>query len=387
MGEHLACNLEQMDDRLRVKLLTAGLETSSNFVMILNEQRLVWWVNRSFTALTGLARQAVAGRDVRSFFSDNNNPDVLAAVQRSLEQKQEWRGEIISRRSDGRDRVVGVAVTPVFDERSGATYFLIVGRDITDKVRARDAIAAAKAAQDKAEKLFALGTLAAGIAHEINQPLNAIRVLSGGMLYLLAQGESLQAEEFAESLKEIAGQTERIAEITKHLRSFVHKDELRQTPCDLSAAVAMALKLVGKQLADHGVSVQTQLQPDLPPVLAVSTGLQEIVINLLVNAMQALDSVERAEKKIIVRTYFAERVMLEVIDNGPGVDPALGNKIFESFVSTKTGEDNMGLGLAIVSTIVAASLGTIEVRKNELAGATFVISLPGVVGRCKEGWK
>ncbi len=384
MGKMTECGFDKLHDQLRMKLLTAGLETSSNFVLIVDEDRLVWWVNQSFESLTGLSRQDVIGREITSFFSERNDPAVMIEAQNCLAQKREWRGEIIARRSDGSERVDGVAVTPVLDEMSGATYFLVVGRDITDKVRAREAIAAAKAAQGKAEKFFALGTMAAGIAHEINQPLNAIRVLSGGMLYLLSQGEALQAEEFVESLQEIVGQTERIAGITRHLRSFVNKDELRQEPCDLSAAVEMALKLVGKRLADHGVSVQTELQAGLPLVLAVSTGLEEVVINLLVNAMQALDGVDRTDKKIVVRTYFAERVVLEVSDNGPGVDPKLGNTIFESFVSTKKGEDNMGLGLAIVSSIVAACRGTVEMKKNEMAGATFVVKLPGLAAGSEE---
>lgn len=249
---------------------------------------------------------------------------------------------------------------------------------------ARKAMLAAQEARIKAEKIVSIGTMAAGVSHEINQPLNSIKVISGGILYLLNQGEKLHAEEFTDSIQEISNQTDRITKIIKHLRSFIRRDESQLVPCSVNTAVEMALEVVGKQLADHAVTVNKNLQENLPPVLAHATGLEEIIVNLLVNAMQALDTVDKPNKEICIRTYFSTDVILEVGDNGPGIDPALGNTMFESFTSTKPSDDNLGLGMAIVSTIVTAYSGTIQASGNTSGGATFTVTLPPLKNDGKE---
>lgn len=252
----------------------------------------------------------------------------------------------------------------------------VVVQDIAEKVKARKAILAARDAQAKAEKISFLGTMAAGISHEINQPLNSIKVISGGILYLYKQGKQLDTEEFIESMKEISSQADRITNIIKHLQSFIRRDENRLVPCNMNASVENSLALVSRQLAVHGITVQKQFQENLPPVLATPIGLEEIIVNLLLNAIQALDTLDKKNKEISIQTHFSTAVILEISDNGPGIDPKLGKTIFESFTSTKIHGENLGLGLAIVNTIVTSYLGTVDVTSNELSGATFTISLP-----------
>ena len=286
--------------------------------------------------------------------------------------QSEWRGEIIACRKSGQDFVDEISVTPILDEMGETTYFLIVGQDITEKVQAREA-------RVKAEKMVSIGTMAAGISHEITQPLNSINVISGGILYLLNQGEKIQAEEFTESMKEISGQTDRITKIIKHLRSFMRRDGNQLKPCDINVSVEQALGIVGKQLADHKVALHKELQSILPLVSANPTGLEEIIVNLLVNAMQALDTVNKQNKQINLRTYFDSKVILEISDNGPGIDPSLEKTIFESFTSTKIREENLGLGLAIVSNLVTSYAGTITAVSSEMSGATFTVILPAML--------
>lgn len=149
-------------------------------------------------------------------------------------------------------------------------------------------------------------------------------------------------------------------------------------------SVEMALELVGRQLSAHAVTIQKQLQKDLPPVLASTTGLEQIVVNLLVNALQALDSVEKTDKKITIRTYFIDKVVLEISDNGPGIDPVLGKTIFESFITSKLPGENLGLGLAIVNNIVTAYAGTIKFSSDGTAGTTFIVALPAIQHDCQK---
>lgn len=369
---------EKIDNRLRIKLLTASLETNSNFVVILDENRLIWWVNASFEIVSGFTLEEVIGKDISALFSDSNDPELLVQAEACLLEKREWRGEVLSRRKDGSEGIDGVSVTAVFDEVSEMTYYLVVGRDITEKMKMREALRSAREAQIKAEKMLSIGIMASGISHEINQPLNAIRVLSGGMHYLLGQGEKLSTEELTANIQEIVEQTDRIADILKLLRTFVRRDALRLKPCAINDAVELALALVGKQLADHGVRIQKELQDKLPAVMADITGLAEVMVNLLINAMQALDSNEQNEKLITVKTDFAGAVRLVVTDNGPGIDLAIGQKVFESFVSTKADGDNLGLGLAIVHTLVTSFGGSVNAENNETGGACFTVILPAI---------
>jgi len=380
--EHSFYNLQ--NNRLRIKLLTAGLETSSNLVVILDANLSIWWINASFETLSEFTLEEIINKNVTVLLSKENPPEIILQAKESLINQREWRGEMIAQRKSGHNYVDEVSVTPILDDSGTTSYFLVVGQDITEKVKARQEMLAAKEAKARAEKMFSIGTMAAGISHEIKQPLNCIKLISSGILYLLKQGERLPAEEFAENITEISNQTDRITNIIKNLRSFISNNENELLPCNLNTAVEMALVVIGKQLADHKVTLQKNLQEDLPTVLAIATGLEEIIVNLLVNAIQALDTVDKKNKQITIRTYFSTTVVLEISDNGPGIDPALGKTIFESFVSSKLHEDNLGLGLAIVSNLVTAYLGTIEVMSNNMSGATFIVSLPPLQNTTKE---
>ena len=365
-------------NKLRIKLLTAGLETSSNIVLILGANRHVWWASASFENLSGYKIAEIFHKDIAMLLSAANGPEVLAEVKDHLLGKREWKGEIIGRSKAGHDYIDEISITPIFDDLGEVFYFLIVGQDITEKVKARQAMLAAQKSRAKAEKMSSLGVMAAGISHEINRPLNASKVLSGGILYLLHQHEAVEPEEFAHAMQEISDQTDRISHIIKHLRSFIQQDDKTLVPCVMHTAVDLALEMVGTRLRMHNIHVQKELAENLPLVLGTPMGLAEVIVNLLVNAMQALDTVDKKGKKIIIKSYFSEQVILEVMDNGPGVVPGMESQIFESFISTKAQGENLGLGLAIVSTIIAAYGGDIEAGSNVSGGAIFTIRLPKV---------
>ena len=238
--------IEQSKDRLRIKLLTTGLETSSNLVIIIDAKSSIWWVNDAFLRLSGFSLEEVIGKHSRMILSERNEPEVLLQIKDSFVRQLEWRGEIVACGRDGRDFVDEVSLTPILDDKGSASYFLIVGQDVTEKAQAREAILKAREAQIKAERVFSIGTMAAGISHEINQPLNSIKVISGGILYLLNQGETLQAEEFVESMKQISSQADRISNIIKHLRSFMQTSILPSQPCVPESMIIWKSRLTWK---------------------------------------------------------------------------------------------------------------------------------------------
>lgn len=233
---------------------------------------------------------------------------------------------------------------------------------------------------EKAERLASLGTMTASIAHEINQPLHAIKLTAEGILYWQERGKEPEEEKLSDGLRKIAASANRIDGIIRHLRAvFSGQVEVNNGNCDCNQAVYDALELVGSQLAAHGIQIRQQCSERLPQVNADCKRLEEVIINLIVNAMQELDKLQRDNKEISLTTRCeAGSVLLEVADNGPGIEQSMRERIFEPFFTTKGAGNGMGLGLAIVNNIVRSMQGTIEVIDREGGGALFRIRMPAV---------
>ncbi|MCT4536014.1 ATP-binding protein [Halodesulfovibrio sp.] len=228
-------------------------------------------------------------------------------------------------------------------------------------------------------KLEAMSTLAAGIAHEINQPLSALRLYASGLDLMVEQRGSVPVDILQERLEWILRETGTIEDIITHMRSLVrHQGSFPLQRSDLNHAVSQALNLLQSKLDTRAVRIETQLQPDLSPVLALPIQLEQIVINIVMNAAHALESIEE-ERRIIITTYDSEDgyVRLSIEDNGPGLQ-GLGEKIFDPFFTTKESGKNMGLGLALVHTFVTSWEGTITATSPlcENKGTVIKISLP-----------
>jgi C4-dicarboxylate-specific signal transduction histidine kinase len=227
-------------------------------------------------------------------------------------------------------------------------------------------------------RLEAMGTLAGGVAHEINQPLSALHLYASGLHLLLEQQVDIPVSRIMERLSLILGQTEKIREIISHMRALVlHEATPSPEPVSVASGVEGALALVGSQLLAHGVRVASEIPVDTPKVRANRTQFEQVLINLLINAMHALDTVEREAKKIrISAEETAEgQVRIRVIDNGPGVQ-GVEEQIFTPFFSTKDPHQGMGLGLSIVHAFASAWGGEIRAHNNGAApGATFTLTL------------
>jgi PAS domain S-box-containing protein len=376
-AEQIAIAVAMSQDRQRLKLLTTGFDNTSNSIIITSPKGVIQWVNPAFGKLYGYSAVEAQGKNAAKLLvSFQTETPSIKKIRTAIIKKQEWFGEIVTLRSDGSEVVIEGTLTPILDELGEIVNFLVVTHDITDRIKAQQAILDATEARSRAERLYSIGTMAAGISHEINQPLNSIKIISSGSLLLLEQGKEISSAEFSESLTEISRQADAISSIINHLRSVIRQDASTIIPCDLNASVKNSLDLVGKQIASHGIIVKLKLQENLPPILAVSTALEEIVINLLVNAMQALDTVKKMDKHITIRTCFNNGIRLEISDNGPGINQTLVKKIFEPFFSTKSGGNNLGLGLAIVNSIVTSYHGTIEAISDGISGSTIRIIFP-----------
>lgn len=377
-SEQIAIAVAMAKDRQQLKLLTTGLENTSNSIVIADREGLIQWVNPAFENLYGYSATQTLGKNVVQLVSVNQDTNFTRKIRVAITNKREWSGTLVTCRHDGVEVISEATVTPILDELGQIENFLIVSHDITERIKAQKLTLAATEARARAEKMASIGTMAAGISHEINQPLNSIKIIASGSLLLIEQGKEITVDECAESWTEISRQIDSISNIISHLRSVIRNDESGIEPCSINKAIDESLGLVGKQIASHDITVEKILYEELPFISAVSTGLEEVIVNLLVNAMQALDTLETPNKSIVIRTCLANGVRLEISDNGPGIKQELVQKIFEPFFSTKSGGNNLGLGLAIANNIVTSYDGMIEVFSDGMSGTVVRITFPAL---------
>ena len=254
-------------------------------------------------------------------------------------------------------------------------------RDITDRIKTQEAMKIA----DRASRLASLGTLTAGIAHEINQPLTALKVLVDSLLYYGKQDKEMMYKNLKENLTFISDEAEKISEIILHMRSLVKQDNVTEFELvDINKVIKKAFKLINEQLQSHGINVKLELQKDLPKIYAHSTPVEQIISNLVINAMHSLDTAEKEDKIIMISTIKKdENCILEVTDNGPGIPEENLNSIFDPFFTTKVNEEGMGLGLTIIQNFVNSFGGTISAKNLSQGGAVFTVSLPAASSKLR----
>ena len=248
-------------------------------------------------------------------------------------------------------------------------------RDITDERKADEDAHRLQERLMHVSRLATVGEMASGIAHELNQPLAAIATYAHACDRLLGLPDP-EIEDVQGALKQIAEQAVRAGEIIRRLRSLARSQDLLRTPTNVNALIEELTELIQSDARAHGVLYRRELAPDLPEVVLDRAQIQQVIINLVRNALEAfaLAQVDAAEVLIRTRRTADGDVGIAVCDNGPGVDPAVANRIFDPFCSTKP--TGTGLGLPISRTIVSTHGGTLDYLPNLPAGACFHVKLP-----------
>jgi len=229
-------------------------------------------------------------------------------------------------------------------------------------------------------RMATIGEMAAGVAHELNQPLTAIGNYAHACERLLSRQQSdvedIDVETIREALRQITRQTTRAADILGRLRALARGQQAAHVPASVNALVAELQELVQSDAVLHGVELILDLAPDLPEVAVDSGQIQQAIMNLARNSLEALAGLRPAGAHIAIRTTLTAEgeVELSVTDNGPGVSAQAMKRIFDPFFSTK--ENGTGLGLAITHTIARAHGGSLGYRPNVPSGACFYMLLP-----------
>ena len=233
----------------------------------------------------------------------------------------------------------------------------------------------------RADRQAALGEMAMALAHEINQPLGAIVNFAGAARHTL-RSRSIRANELEDVLQNIGTEAARAGDVIKSLRSFLRGKPPTASSADVNAVVGVVLGFAEPAMREQAITAELQLVPHLPLVQADQTILQQIVLNLVTNAIQAVQDLPLSQRRLFISTYIKgeSTVAIVVRDAGNGVPLDLGERIFDPFVTTK--ENGSGLGLSIVRTLAKRLGGTVEVQSEEGWGASFMLQLPC---RCLKG--
>ncbi len=229
----------------------------------------------------------------------------------------------------------------------------------------------------RADRLAALGTMTAGIIHEITQPLNAINVSAQTILYGLQRGWNIDGDQVTNSLNLIVEQIKRITTIITNMRAFSRDGStVAKENGNLNTQIERVLSMLGEQLNAHNITVET-VYGDVPDVLMNTQQILQVIMNLITNARQALDETDSDEKKItIISKATEDEVVLEVTNNGPYIPEEIMNRIFDPFFTTKEVGKGTGLGLSISTGFIQDHNGVLDCRNNETGGVTFMVMLP-----------
>ncbi|MCG6918159.1 MAG: HAMP domain-containing protein [Deltaproteobacteria bacterium] len=283
--------------------------------------------------------------------------------------------KIRHRKKDGTAMYVNIHSCP--RDHLGTEVIIANIADISERIEA-------EAQLIQAGKMATLGEMAAGVAHEINQPLNAIRIGSEYFQKMASRGGSLPPEMLAKVSGEITAQVERAANIISHLREFGRKSELDELEkVDINKPIRDIFTLLGQQLKLRQIEVNLELDDNLPPVLGVCNRLEQVFINIVMNARDSMEE-ERAcgysedrECSLTIRSYQKNgKVIVTMSDTGAGMAESVKDRIFEPFFTTKEVGKGTGLGLSISYGIVKDYGGDIEVESEVGVGTTFKLTFP-----------
>ena len=256
-----------------------------------------------------------------------------------------------------------------------SSIVLIVMLAETTRLYMRLARSNAMLRREQDNKLMNLEAMAASISHEIRQPIAAMSANSGAAIRFI-QREPVDRAAALSALKEVKSDCQRADQILQDIRALFGKGDQGQERIDVNETALAGLWTLRGAFNEHGVSVRSELNPDVPPIVGHRGQLQEVIINLLQNAVEAMDAIKDDRRVLTVRTTRSgdKAILVEVEDTGPGIDANNLDKVFDAFVTTKPG--GMGLGLAICRMIIDRHGGQLSASPAHPRGAVFRMVLP-----------
>lgn len=364
-----------------VKKLLQAVEQTDDVIFMTDHNGTFTYVNQAFEKLYGYSREEIAGQTPRILKSGQVHDRYYEEFWRNQLASKSVHSEHINKTRDGRIVMVNTSISPVFNNEGGLSGFIAVEQDITQRKQLEDERKNLEAQLLQTQKLESLGTLAGGIAHDFNNILGIIL----GYISILEQPSGSE-DRRAAALATIRKAIERGANLVRQILTFARKENVNFSLVDINATVLEIMKML-QETIQRSISIQSELDPDLPLITADPTQIQQVLMNICVNARDALGSGglmvlrSAAVSKLSVREFFPEAshdqyVRLSVSDTGHGMDQNTKSRIFEPFFTTKPHGKGTGLGLAVVYGIINNHQGFIRVDSEIGNGTTFHLYFP-----------
>ena len=351
----------------------AILNTARDGVLTIDAHGQIQSINPAVERLFELPGNLLIGHDIHELV--DAPPDLLARLRRitgaPAAEAVCW--ELDARRADGEVFPIELSVGR-FDPPGTEQYTLVI-RDIALRRKAEARVRKHQAELAHVSRLSLAGEMAAGLAHELSQPLTAITAYARGCLRLLA-GSVPEPALLHEGLAEVVQQAERAGDVLDRLREFVRGGEYRRVLTKVKPLIDAAVSLTRMDAMQQKVEIAARVDPGLPAVLADRIQIQQVLLNLLRNAMDAMEGTNTARRSIAVKARRKSKhaVEISVADSGPGIADEVTDRIFEPFVTTKP--LGMGMGLSISHSIVESHGGSLRMARNVPSGAIFFFDLP-----------
>ena len=374
---HLVSRVRKSAETLREQAALLDLTHDTIFVRDANDVITYW--NRGAEELYGWTRNEAVGKNSHDL-NQTVFPAPLEEIKAELTRTGRWEGELIHSRRDGTKVVVASRWSLQRDEQGRPAGTLETNNDITESKRTEEALQDSQTELAHVTRVTTLGELAASIAHEINQPLAAIVADANACLNWLA-ADRLHLDSVREALAAIVKDGDRAAEVITRIRALLSRSSVAQRPCDLAGIIREVHPLVRPELGRHGITLEMSLATNVPAVMGDRIQLQQVVLNLLMNAAEAVREVPPERRRLVVRSTFEQRedglwAVVAVEDAGVGFGEAEAPRLFEAFYTTKP--DGLGMGLSISRSIMDGHGGRLWATANPGHGTTFHFALPAL---------
>jgi len=332
------------------------------------------FLSRQWLEYTGLSLEKGLGWGWTAAIHSEDRARCVDEWRAALATGTPLESETRLRRFDGEYRWFLLRAVPLRDELGNLVKWYGTTTDIEDRKQAEEAVRQTQAELAHVTRVMTMGELAASIAHEVNQPLAAVIANGNACLRWLA-GEAPNLDEAREAARRIIRDGKRAGEVIARTRALSRKTETEKERLDLNEAIQEVVALVQGEVRRNRVTLRLDLASDLPPVLGDRVQLQQVVLNLLMNGIEALSAVGDRPRALVISTQSGavDQVRVTVQDSGSGLDPQSLDRIFEAFYTTKRG--GMGMGLSISRSIVENHGGRLWAVANDGPGATFQFTL------------
>ena len=365
--------------RLAEERFRLTVEASGTAMIMIGQGGRILLVNRQTEKVFGYDRSELIDKSIEVLIPDRHlrphrqRREAIADLPEARLMRADQ--EVFGRRKDGSEVALEVALNPIDTTEGGFVLASII--DVTWRRQAEADAARQRNELAHLSRVNLLGELSGSLAHELNQPLMAILSNAQAAQRYLERGD-FDIDELREILKDIVSEDRRAGEVIHRLRLLLKKGQVQQHRLQANEVVEEVLKLVHSDLIHHDVTVETDLASNLPVVNGDRVQLQQVVLNLVINACDAMNNVPREDRKLLLRTLLSQdgHTLVRVSDRGCGIAPDKLESVFEPFYSTKP--QGMGLGLAVCRTIIAAHAGRLWVTNNSDRGVTFHVALPAI---------